>query len=169
MWKRCQGFVAAEAPSRYCPANWMAVAPSPTAKATRLMEPVADVADAYTWGRLISSGSGCRSSGQFDGGLRSRRSRPVTTNPWSSRSITLASQLAWGSAPMRMKGAAVGNVSSVPVLLSRIVSASSRRVSWTAVTWLCGRNGDVGRPGNRPLDPERHQAVACTGLREARP
>jgi len=37
-----------------------------------------------------------------------------------------------------MNGAAVGKVSSVPVLLSRIVSASSRRVSWTAVTWLCG-------------------------------
>ena len=30
-------------------------------------------------------------------------------------------------------------------------------------------HGDVGRPGNRPLDPEHHQAVACTGLREARP
>ena len=75
---------------------------------------VADVTDAYARGRLISSGNGCRSSGQFDGGLRSRRWRPVTTNPWSARSITVASQLAWGSAPMRMNGAAVGKVSSVP-------------------------------------------------------
>jgi hypothetical protein len=134
MRKRCQGLVAAEASSRYCPANWVAVAPSPTAKATRLME---------SW--------------------------RVTTNPWSSRLITLASQLAWGSAPMRMNGAAVGKVSSVP----GTAVADSERFQpprlvdggYVAV-W---RHGDVGRPGNRPLDPGRHQAVACTGLREARP
>ena len=55
-----------------------AIAPSPTAPATRLVEPYRTSPAAKTQGRLVSSGSGSRSSGQAAGRLPlSSRSSPV--------------------------------------------------------------------------------------------
>ena len=76
----------------------MAVAPSPTAEATRLTEPWRMSPAAKTPGRLVSSSSGGRSRGQPWGGLPLRsRSRPVSRKPRSSRSTEPANQPVWGS------------------------------------------------------------------------
>ena len=93
----------------------MAIDPSPTADATRLVDPWRTSPTANTPGRLVSNGIGGRSSGQPAGGRpSSSRSVPVSTNPHRSRRMGSGSQSVWGSAPIRMNSAVAGAVWVVP-------------------------------------------------------
>ena len=95
-------------------------APSPTAAATRLTEPARTSPIANTPGRLVSSGSGKRSSGFQNKAARSvlLKSAPVLTKPFPS-SVTpqLSSQHAFGTAPTNRKTWRSAFSSSTPVAL----------------------------------------------------
>src|SRR5437899_13010981 len=81
---------------RYSWTNWTAIAPSPTAEATRLTDPERTSPAANTPVRLVSSRNGGRRRDQC--GDRAK-SAPVRTNPLASRSTSGASQSGRGTAP----------------------------------------------------------------------
>src|SRR5207302_1093404 len=83
---------------RYSCTNWIAIAPSPTAEATRLTESDRTSPAANTPARLVSSRNGCRLPVQC-GDCAS--DGPVLMNPLSSRSISDGSQSVRGTAPMK--------------------------------------------------------------------
>ena len=70
---------------RYSCTNWTAIAPSPTADATRLTEPERTSPAANTPGRLVSSRNGGRFAPQVGDWARAG---PVRTNPFESISIS---------------------------------------------------------------------------------
>src|SRR3989454_8977999 len=102
---------------RYSCTNWTAIAPSPTAEATRLTESDRTSPAANTPARLVSSRNGCRlpvhcGDCASDG--------PVLMNPLPSRSISGGSQSVRGTAPMKLNTAGVSTVRVSPVLLLAI-------------------------------------------------
>jgi hypothetical protein len=87
---------------RYSCTNWKAIAPSPTAEATRFTDPERTSPAANTPGRLVSSRNGGRAM------LHDRdceRAAPVRTNPFASRSISEGSQSVRGVAPIKLNTA----------------------------------------------------------------
>jgi hypothetical protein len=82
--------------------NWTAMAPSPTAEATRLTEPDLTSPAAKTPGRVVSRRNGERFGVQRGDWIRNG---PVRTNPFSSRSISDGSQSVRGTAPMKLNRA----------------------------------------------------------------
>src|SRR5262249_26462212 len=81
--------------------NEMAIDPSPTADATRLMLPQRTSPTANTPGSEVSRRCGERSSGQLAAASSfADRSGPVLTNPFSSSETRLFSQLVLASAPV---------------------------------------------------------------------
>ena len=89
-WPACRGEtshgarrqrIAAAVSLRYSWTSWTAMAPSPTAEATRLTEPWRTSPAAKTPGRLVSSSSGGRSSGQPAAAAVASRSGPVRRKP----------------------------------------------------------------------------------------
>src|SRR5215469_1456945 len=87
-------------------------APSPTADATRLVEPPRTSPMAKTPGRLV-----CK---EADACAAPRA--PVSTYPLSSRSTQPSSHAVFGSAPMNMKSCRTGSCRVVPDTRSRIVT-----------------------------------------------
>src|ERR1700733_784539 len=122
-------------------ASRMAIAPSPTAAATRLAEPLRTSPTAKTPGLLVSSGNGPVPSAPS---AAAAAPAPVRTNPRSSRSTRPPSQSVHGTAPMKMKSARAGRRRRVPVRLLTTVTASSAwspcssRTSLSAMTWTFG-------------------------------
>src|SRR3954468_1502351 len=111
--------------TRYRWASVTAIAPSPTAEATRLTESARASPATNTPGTLASSGHGSRSSGQPRGRWPSTtRSGPVTRNPRSSRSRVPSSHSVRGWAPMNTKAWPVSTRSLAPETTCRSVSAS---------------------------------------------
>src|SRR5439155_1351469 len=102
---------------RYSCTNWTAIAPSPTAEATRLTESDRTSPAANTPARLVSSRNGCRLPVQC-GDCAS--DGPVLMNPLPSRSISGGSQSVRGTAPMKLNTAGVSTVRFSPVLLLTI-------------------------------------------------
>src|SRR5438105_3509295 len=74
---------------RYRCTSWMLIAPSPTAEATRLIEPCRTSPAANTPGRLVSSGSGGRAGRSSP--AATARSWPVRMKPWESRWMLVGS------------------------------------------------------------------------------
>src|SRR5713101_7241477 len=107
---------------RYSCTNWTAIAPSPTAEATRLTESDRTSPAANTPGRLVSSRNGCRRAVQWEDPARAG---PVRTKPLASRSISGGSQSVRGTAPMKLNTAGVLIVRFSPVLL--LTSSTSPR------------------------------------------
>ena len=125
---------------RYSWTSWMAVAPSPTAEATRLMDRCRTSPAANTPGTLVSSGSGGRFSGQPAGSSPARcRSWPVRMKPWSSRSMLPGSQVVRGSAPIITNSAAAATVSVPPLARSRSVRLSRLHCPSPPVTSVARR------------------------------
>src|SRR5688572_11658777 len=79
---------------RYSCTNRTAMAPSPTADATRLMESDRTSPAAKTPARLVSRRNGCRRPVQWG---ESAKVAPVLMNPWASRSISEGSQSVRGT------------------------------------------------------------------------
>src|SRR5207247_7655805 len=102
---------------RYSCTNWMAIAPSPTAEATRFTESDRTSPAANTPARLVSSRNGCRLPVQC-GDCAS--DGPVLMNPLPSRSISGGSQSVRGTAPLKLNTAGVSTVRFSPVLLLTI-------------------------------------------------
>src|ERR1044071_1948411 len=90
--------------------------PSPTAAAQRLTEPERTSPAANTPGRLVSIAPGARSI--FCHAEDCDTFAPVRTNPLSSRSISLGSQLVQGDAPGIENTAAVFTARRAPLLVS---------------------------------------------------
>src|SRR5215472_1906078 len=85
---------------KYSWTSWIAVAPSPTADATRLTERQRASPAANTPGMLVSKKYGSRSSLQRLGARPDRStSRPVRMYPLESISTTPASHCVWGVPP----------------------------------------------------------------------
>src|SRR4249920_1009866 len=101
---------------RYSSTNCTAIAPSPTAEATRLTEPDRTSPAANTPGRLVSSKNG----GCLDVHSDCVKAGPVRINPQESVSISLGSQSVRGTAPIKLKSAGVSSVRTSPVLLLTI-------------------------------------------------
>src|SRR5438270_12374865 len=97
---------------RYSCTNCTAIAPSPTAEATRLTEAERTSPAANTPGRLVSKRNGCRRALQ-DGDCAS--AGPVWTNPLASRSISGGSQSVRGTAPIKLNTAGGSTVRFAPV------------------------------------------------------
>src|SRR6185295_7808391 len=70
---------------RYSCTNWTAIAPSPTAEATRLTEPDRTSPEAKTPGRLVSRRYGWRAAVHCE---EPERAGPVRTNSLASLSIS---------------------------------------------------------------------------------
>src|SRR5438094_4127504 len=102
---------------RYSCTNWTAIAPSPTAEATRLTESDRTSPAANTPARLVSSRNGCRFPVQC-GDCAS--DGPVMMKPLASRSISGGSQSVRGTAPIKLNTAGVSTVRFSPVLLLTI-------------------------------------------------
>ena len=101
-----------------------AMAPSPTADATRLAESERTSPAANTPGTLVSRWYGSRSSGQPGRCSDWFRSGPDTMNPWPSRATTPSSQPVLGAAPMKMNSWLASTGSVAPVFRSRSTSCS---------------------------------------------
>ena len=102
--------------------NWTAIDPSPTADATRLIEPDRTSPAANTPGRLVSSRNGLRPLARR---RSSPRAVPVRMNPFSSLSISPGSQSVRGTAPMKLNSAGVWMVLFSPV--SRFTTSTAPR------------------------------------------
>ena len=89
---------------KYSCTNWTAIAPSPTADATRLTDPDRTSPAANTPGRLVSSMNGGRRAVQW---RDCARAAPVRTNALASRSISGGSHSVRGTAPMKLNSAGV--------------------------------------------------------------
>src|SRR5262249_49493633 len=97
--------------ARYSFAILTTIEPSPTADATRVIPPARTSPAANTPGTLVSRGSGSRVSFQTRGyALAAIRSRPVSTNPLSSRSTSGGSQSLRGLVPMKTNNASASSV-----------------------------------------------------------
>src|SRR5262245_28446687 len=135
--------VAQWAHARYSWTERTAADPSPTAAATRLIEPDRTSPTANNPGELVSNGSGRRPSASHRSSRRaSSRERSVSTKPWSSSAAHPDNQLAAGSAPMKEKRAAQGNTASTPSVLMRtdvrVWSAARAEIVLLARTRMCG-------------------------------
>src|SRR5216684_560475 len=82
--------------------RWMAMAPSPTAEATRFTLPERTSPTANTPGRLVSSIWGGRASVHSADPDAESSSRPVTMNPLASRARQPRSHSVRGDAPAMM-------------------------------------------------------------------
>src|ERR687896_602331 len=89
---------------KYSCTNWTAIAPSPTAAATRLTEPDRTSPAANTPGRLVSRKYGYRRADPCGDCVRSE---PVRTKPLSSLSISGGSQSVRGTVPIKLNTAVV--------------------------------------------------------------
>src|SRR5262249_57589717 len=89
-------------PPKYSGPNSPAMAPSPTAEATRLVEPSRTSPAAKTPGRLVSRKNGSRSAVQCG---EADTSGPVFMKPLGSFSISAGSQLVQGIAPIKVNTA----------------------------------------------------------------
>src|SRR6266446_609360 len=98
---------------RYSWTERTAAEPSPTAAATRLVDPERTSPTANNPGRLVSNGSGARPS-VFHAPLRCSRpsDRSVSTKPRSSRAAEPDSHCEAGSAPINENSAVVARSSS---------------------------------------------------------
>jgi hypothetical protein len=105
---------------RYSCTNWTAIAPSPTAEATRFTDPERTSPAAKTPGRLVSNRNGGRARPHD---RDCARAVPVRTNPFASRSMSEDSQSVRGVAPMKLNTAGVSMVLCCPVLLFAISTA----------------------------------------------
>ena len=101
----------------------MAAAPSPTAAATRLIDPARTSPAANTPGRLVSSGSGGRPRRQRPPPSPGR-SGPVRMKPHWSRATLSPSHSARGCQPMRTNKASAGTFRRVPDSVSCSTSDS---------------------------------------------
>ena len=90
-------------------------APSPIAKATRLVVPLRQSPLANTPGKLVSSASGSRCSFQLS---NFATAEPVNAKPLSSRASSAGRKSVLGLAPMKIK---------TPVVSSRVTFPSSSR------------------------------------------
>jgi hypothetical protein len=97
---------------RYWCTSWTAIAPSPTAEATRFTDREQTSPAANTPGRLVSRGKGSRCYRHVFGRASSG---PVSTKPWESRATEAPSQSVCGRAPMQMYRPA-GRFSRLPLL-----------------------------------------------------
>ena len=121
-----------------------ALAPSPTAAATRFMDPWRTSPTAKTAGTLVSKGSGERpSAGQATARSSGPSCTSVRMNPSSSRAMPV-SQAAAGSAPMKQNSPLHGLVSSCPVTRLVSVMRSSARPPWSRVTSVDSRRSIRG-------------------------
>src|SRR3984957_9855434 len=93
--------------------RWTAIAPSPTADATRLTLPARVSPTANIPGTLFSSRSGERLNGHWKF-LYPTRSGPVTTNPFLSRTMESSSHSVRGAAPAITNTWRIGMVTSSP-------------------------------------------------------
>src|SRR6476646_4752750 len=92
--------------------NCTAMAPSPTAEATRLVEPNRTSPAAKTPGLLVSRKNGSRSAVQYG---EADISGPVFTKPLGSVSISTGIQLVQGIAPIKVNTAGVWTIRVSPV------------------------------------------------------
>src|SRR5580704_13927700 len=102
-------------PSRNLWTDVTAVAPSPTAKATRFGLPLRQSPAANTPARLVSTVQG--GLGSFQTG-RTATSSPVSTKPWSFRTMDEGRKSVLGFAPMKTNSPEV-NSSFISPLASR--------------------------------------------------
>src|SRR5215471_9653701 len=109
---------------KYSWTSWIAVAPSPTADATRLTERQRASPTANTPGMLVSKKKGSRSSLHPLGGWPERsKSRPVKIYPLASISMVPASHSVWGVPPTRTNRPAAHNLSRFPSTLSTVTAS----------------------------------------------
>src|SRR5215472_626304 len=106
---------------RYSWTNWTTMEPSPTAEATRLIEPDRTSPAAKTPGRLVSSRKGWRRTFQCG---ESKSRGPVRTKSLASFSISGGNHSVRGTAPMKLKRAGHSKARRWPVSL---LSSSTRR------------------------------------------
>ena len=147
-WRRTS--ITSVVPRYWC-TSWTAIEPSPTAPATRLIDWWRTSPATNTPGRLVSSSSGGRSSGQRGRTPGARRSGPARMKPRSSRATTPASQSVFGRAPMKTKTAPGGHALLGAAARSASVSASSDSLA-------VGR-GDLGARAARRCWARRVDAV----------
>src|SRR6266404_910346 len=105
--------------SRYRWTKVTAIAPSPTADATRFTELCRTSPAANDPGTLVSRKKGWRSSVQHAGGRPSEnKSEPVTRYPLGSRMMAVSlAQSVFGAPPMQTKSHAESTHAAVPVLI----------------------------------------------------
>src|ERR1700761_1493005 len=103
-------------------ASRIAMAPSPTAAATRLAEPLRTSPTANMPGWLVSRAERCQPVPAADGA-----SWPVRMKPWSSRSTRSPSQPVQGDTPMKTNSARALSVRCAPLWRSSTVTASRTR------------------------------------------
>ena len=121
--------------SRYRCTSMTAMAPSPTAEATRLADSARASPATNTPGILLSRWYGARSSIQPAGRSPTRgRSGPVITKPRSSRTTTPSSHSVRGNAPMNTNRSSASTTSVAPDVLSRRVSVSKCSSPLPAIT-----------------------------------
>ena len=102
-----------------------AIAPSPTAEATRLADSARTSPATKMPGTLVSRWYGIRSSSQPRGrSPAADRSGPATTNPAESRTTTPSSQSVSGAAPMNKNSREASTVSVSPLAVFRSVRPS---------------------------------------------
>src|SRR5438093_1100801 len=99
---------------RYSCTNLTAIAPSPTAEATRLIESDRTSPAANMPGRLVSSRNGCL--GELQCG-DCARTAPVRINPLLSLSISAGNQSVRGTAPMKVNIAGVFTLHAQPAVV----------------------------------------------------
>ena len=143
--------------ARYCQTDMTAVAPSPTAVATRLPEPWRTSPAAKTPGMLVSSRSGSRSSGQRAASAADHLG-PSEDEPRLSSTMSFASQPVGGSAPIKMKSAAAARFPAgrwrdrgcraIQVLIA--MRCSDRT---TAADRRCSRRARYAPPGSATCPP----------------
>src|SRR3954471_225210 len=104
-----------------------AMAPSPTAAATRLVDPLLTSPAAKTPGRLVSSRKGVRPEAcqRSLPAVSWGSEGPVTTKPLRSKSTQLRSHSVLGSAPMKRKSE----------LVCKVCDSDEPVVSCTALRW----------------------------------
>src|SRR6185437_9197457 len=130
--------------SRYLCTRCTAIAPSPTAEATRFIEERRTSPATKTPGRLVSNGYGSRAPVHFGWCVPCRSSEPERINPCPSRATAPSIHSVCGYAPIKTKRKFDGTTSVCPVARLAIVIVSRWAIPPTATTSQCSRSWMVG-------------------------